>query len=53
MTKITAKFRNGLWTATWTRIGSELRSEPRAFRSAAELQAWADANLSPCVIRVI
>ena len=53
MTKITAKFRNGLWTITWTRIGSELRALPRTFRSAAELQAWADANLAPHIIREV
>lgn len=51
MTKITATFKNGLWIATWKSIGNELRSEPRAFRTAVELEAWANQNLSPCVIR--
>lgn len=51
MTKVTAKFKNGLWILTWKAIGHELRSEPRAFRTAVELESWAIAHLSPCTIR--
>ncbi len=53
MTKIAAKFENGLWIATWQNPGNELRPAPRAFRSAAELQNWADANLAPHIIREV
>jgi hypothetical protein len=50
MTKITAKFKDGLWIVSWRNPGNDLRPFPRAFRSAAELQAWADAHLAPHAI---